>query len=164
MRVRKRVEQDVPDDAVDDGDGADAERQRDDGDRREARRPAQHARRVAHVPARVVEPEERARVTLHRLGLIDPAELAPRRQARLFGAHAARAIVVFEQAQVRVDFPGQFPFGPVWPEDVVEPQQEAPESRHGQASSTRSLSTKLTSRRQRSACFSSARAPGFVMR
>ena len=57
---------------------------------------------MAHVAPRIVEPDERARVALALLGLLDAAERARARRASSAG-HAAAAEVVFEQREVRRD-------------------------------------------------------------
>ena len=60
--IRKRIQRDVAQHAVDDRDGADPEGEREDGDEREAGRPQQRADAVGHVAAKILEPHERARV------------------------------------------------------------------------------------------------------
>ena len=74
--------------------------QRDDRDHRQARRLDEHphAERQVHRPAG--EAAERARVTLQLFGLFDAAERAPRRETRVFTAHALGDEVVFEQLQM----------------------------------------------------------------
>ena len=57
-RVRKGIEDDVAEDAVDDRDGADAEGQREDGHRREPGRPAEGSRCVHEIAPRVLQPAE----------------------------------------------------------------------------------------------------------
>ena len=57
-RVRKRVEHDVAQDAVDDRDRADPERERQRRDEGEAGRPRERADAVAEVAAGIVHPDE----------------------------------------------------------------------------------------------------------
>jgi hypothetical protein len=103
--VGERIEQNIPEEAVDDGDGADADREGQDGDAGEPRRPAQHAQRVADVPSRVLDPAERSRRALDLFGLLDAAERPSRRDARVRRAQAAALELLFKQRQVRGDFP-----------------------------------------------------------
>jgi hypothetical protein len=62
-RIGKRIERDVAQHAVDDGDGADPEGEREHGDEREAGRPQQRAGAVGEVAAEILEPQKRARLT-----------------------------------------------------------------------------------------------------
>jgi hypothetical protein len=103
MRIRERIEDDIADDAVDDGDGADAEAERDDRHRRESRRAAQGPQGVLGVPPTVVQPADRARVTLFFLRLLDAPELAPGREARRVRRQAAAAKVFLEDREVGLD-------------------------------------------------------------
>ena len=133
MRVGKRVEDDIADDAVDDGGGADAEPERDDGHRREPWRAAERSQRVADVPPGIGQPAEPAGVTLHFLGLLDAAEFAPGREARRLGRQAAAAKVVFEDREMRLNLARQLTLGRPPPDGVDEPEQEDPDAPHGSA-------------------------------
>ena len=53
----KRIEDDIADDAVDDGGGADAESERDDRHGGETGRAAERSQRVADVPPGILKPE-----------------------------------------------------------------------------------------------------------
>jgi hypothetical protein len=77
------------------------------------------------------KPAERPRIALMLLRLLDPAERAPRREARLVGAHAACEELFLEELQVRVDFTCQLRLRPPAAEQGEEPEKEAPGRRHG---------------------------------
>jgi hypothetical protein len=76
MGIGERLEQDVAHEAVDDGDRANPQREREDGDDREAGCSGQGARRIPDIPARIFEPDERPRVALDFFRLLDAAERA----------------------------------------------------------------------------------------
>src|SRR6185369_16526419 len=80
---RQPSEQHRVDDAEQRRVGADAERERDDGDGGEARRLAHHAQAVAHVLRELLDEADAARVARLLLELLDAAEAAQRGRARL---------------------------------------------------------------------------------
>lgn len=103
MRVGKRVEDDIADDAVDDGGGADAESEGRDRHGREAGRAAERPHRVVDVPPGIRQPAKRPCVTLRVLRLLDAAEFAPGREARGLRRQPAPAIVLFEDGEMGID-------------------------------------------------------------
>ncbi len=165
VRIWKGIEQDVPHEAVDDGDRADAKGQRQHGDCGKNGRLAEGSQCVADVLPRVFHPPERSRVSLRLLDLVHTAEGAPSCEPRLVGGQPAAPKVVLEKIEVSGNFLGQVAFGVSGANQVEEPQRQMPESGHvafSHDSSSSSLSTKLARRRQRFVWFSSARMPAFV--
>jgi hypothetical protein len=55
------------------------------------------------------------------LGVFDASQRAPRRETRLIGAQAAAAEVVFEDREMRGDFPREIRFRRVASKDVEKP-------------------------------------------
>src|SRR5215470_2131787 len=161
------------DPAKDSRGGGDTERQRQHRSGGESRRLAKCARRVLHVPARIVEPGERTSVAMAVLHLFDAAERTLRRDARVLAVHAAALKFGFEQREMSRRLARQFVFRASGPKDVDQPQQRAPHPgrqgvrhvtrRHRQPSSNRSLSTRPASRRQRAICLSSDLSPALVI-
>ncbi len=161
--VRERIEHDVPQDAVDDGDRADAEGQRDHRDGCEAWRPRQRARRVAEVPTEIFHPRKRPRVALLFFRGFHVPERAAGGAARLLRREAATSVVLLELVEVRVHFSREVAFRSTRAHEVPQPPEEAPHGGQGHGSSSSSRSRKSASRRQRSDCFSSARVPALVI-
>src|SRR5688500_699757 len=69
-------------------------------DQRQARILDEHPRAQLEVEPRVVQPPERSRIPLMLFRLLDAAECAPRRIARVFRAHALRAKLLLEERKV----------------------------------------------------------------
>jgi len=99
----ERVEQRRVDDAEDGGRGADAERDGQDGDGREARRLAQEPRGKADVQRQTVPPHPPTRFVEPLLGGHDVAEAPARGSGGVLVAHALGAQRVGFDLQVRVD-------------------------------------------------------------
>ena len=78
VHVGKRIEQDVTDDAVDDGCRANAQRQRRDREEREAGIPAGHAKRLGDVLPQRIDARQAAAIAVAFLGLIETAEFHQR--------------------------------------------------------------------------------------
>jgi hypothetical protein len=115
------------------------------------------------IPPRIREPGERSGVALPIPCLLDAAERASRRDARLFGRHAAALEVVREQREMRRDLPRQVGFRTVRTNHIQQPEEEMPQSSHCYDSFKSNLSTRLARRRHRAVCTPSARVPAFVM-
>jgi hypothetical protein len=150
--VGKRIEDDVPQHAVDDGDRADAERQGDDGDGGKPRRPHQRARAVGNVTPEIFDPRERSRVPLLLFRRLDAAERPPRGAVRLLGAQAAAGIVFLEEVQVAVDLLGELALRRTAAQQSHEPCGKSPEGRRrpvagftGHASGVNRVSTGVSS-------------------
>ena len=87
-------------DAEHGGRGADADRQRQRGGDREARRTAKQTRRVLQIAHRIVHPRERPGVAMRLPGPLPP-QLHSRGAVRFGWRQAAALVVVLEQSQVR---------------------------------------------------------------
>ena len=171
-RVRKRIEDDVAEDAVDDRDGADAEGQGQDGDRREPGRPAECSRRVNEIPPCVLQPAKRPCVALHFLRLFHAVESSPcgdagifRRSGRLrrnSSSSMARCEDTSRQLSWRAGRMRRAGTVSEQPEIRCLNQNAPVAAQALQDSSISSLSTNVARRRQRSVCFSSARVPDLV--
>ena len=81
--------------------GANRQRQRDDGGHRETGRAAQRPRRVGQIAPEIVDPDNRPRVAVELLRLLQAAEREPRRAMGVVRSQATAAVFVFEQSQVR---------------------------------------------------------------
>jgi len=150
------------DDLEEAGADQDGEGHGETSDHGEARIAHQHANAEPelHGPAR--EPRERSRIPLKLLGVLDVAERAPGRVARLFRRHTLRDEVFFEQMQVRVDFPGEIGLGAAPVRGRRKPAEEETNVRHCSQASRRSLSTSPARRRQLSTFAARARSPALV--
>ena len=98
--------------------GADAQREGEQRHDREARRSQQCPGCMAHVTLPIVQPPERARVTMVFLGGIDAAEGTPRSEPGVCVGQAALPELVFEERQVRVHLARQIRLGPIRQEQV----------------------------------------------
>ena len=111
VAVRQRLEQHAVDDAEDRAVGANAERERDDGDGREPGRPAQDANRVDEVlpqladvrTARHPPREPLIDVDALALGAFVIAKLLHRAAARLVGRHALRDELADPHVEMKVE-------------------------------------------------------------
>ena len=92
--------------------GANAQREREQRNGREAGRSEQRPARMAHVTSRIVQPPERAGITVLLLGLVDAPESPLRSEPGVLVGQAALSELVFEERQVRVHFARQVALGP----------------------------------------------------
>ena len=111
----------------------------------------------------IVEPRERARVAMQIFGVRHAADRTARGEPRLVRGQTTASIFIFEQREMSGHFSLELVFRGLMPEDCRQTQQDSPEPGHGYDSFSSSLSTSPASRRHRSACLSSARAPALVM-
>ena len=110
-RVRKRIQHDVADDAVDDGHRGDAERQgerRRDGERGRLR---QGAHAVRDIAPEILDPAERSGIALQLFDLLDAPEPAPRGVARLLRRQSAALELTLQLPEVGVDLVCEVAFG-----------------------------------------------------
>ncbi len=127
---RQRPQQDGVDDREHDGVAANAKRQRRNGNRREERISAQRPGGVVDIATQVVEPDERSRVAVNVLCLLDAAECAPGCRARVVHGHSAPHELVFEECQVGSHFAREIGLGAAGTNDVHEPQAESSQCAH----------------------------------
>src|SRR6185436_19722095 len=125
-------------------------------------RAAERADRVGQVATKVVEPHERAAVPVRVLDALEAAEREPGLAAGGGVGQAAAPELVFEQREVRRELAREIRLRAPGPDGIDQAEDEAPEPGGHRGSSVSSLPTKPASRRQRSACFSSARDPALV--
>ena len=104
IRIRQRTQQHRVDEAEDRGVCADAERQREHGDHREARALAKRAQGVSCVLERALDQADAARVPALLTALIEAAELTERREARVLGRHAGGEVDLDLTVEVIADF------------------------------------------------------------
>jgi hypothetical protein len=104
VHVGERIEQDVADDAVDDGCRADTQRQRRDCDRGESGIPASDPEGLADVLPQRIEDGQPTPVAIALLGLIEPTQLHERDTPRLVFGHAATAVFFDVEREVCVQF------------------------------------------------------------
>jgi len=105
--------------------GADADGQRQYRGRREQRIATEQPRRMPHVALRVEEPDERARIALPLLRLLDTAERAFRCEMGFLCCHAATGELVLNQRQVRSHFPCELVLRLFVTEEGCEPPPES---------------------------------------
>jgi hypothetical protein len=86
----------------------------------------QHPRGVPKIALQVIEPDDRARVTMAIRGQGDAADCAARGMFRLVGGQASPAIFVFEQREMGVDLSRQIVLGHLRPECVEQTKYESP--------------------------------------
>ena len=151
------------DDAEDGGVGADAERQRQDGDDGKAGCATERSRGVPHVLLRILQPAHRAFVAMAFFHLLDAAERTLRHSPGIVRRQAAPSKLVFKQREVSVELARKVGLRRAGTDGVEQAHQEASHAPHQVDSPRSSLFTRPDSFRQRSACFSSARVPALVM-
>jgi hypothetical protein len=111
----------------------------------------------------VIDPDERASITVAVLGALDAAERSFRGTLRVLRRQASALVVVFEQAQVRRHLAVHIRFRVRRTARIGQSENEPSKGSHDQPSFSSSLSTKPASRRHRSVCFSKPRTPAFVI-
>ena len=163
MEDRERPEHEAVEEAEDGGRGADADRERHDGDEREAGVAAEQSERVPPVAACILEPRERPCVALAILRQLDAAEHAAGRGARLHRIEALALEITREHIEVRGHFARQLALFRAGPQEAEEPPPEAPQRAVHAGSSASSLSMRLDRRRQRSVSWPSAFTPARVI-
>src|SRR6476620_4877148 len=119
FRIWQRTQEHRVDEAEDRGVRSDAEREREHGDRREARALPKRAQRVSSVLQRALDQADAARVTALLAALIDAAKLTKRREPRVFGRHAGGQVRLNLTVEVIADFLVHFLF------DAPAPQERA---------------------------------------
>ena len=124
VHVGERIEQDVADDAVDDGCRADTQRQRRDCEQRESGIPASDPEGLADVLPQRIEDGQPAPVAIALLGLIDATELHERDTLGLVFGHAATAVFFDVEREVRGQFLVEGALATGSSERIDEPQQE----------------------------------------
>jgi hypothetical protein len=83
--------------------------------------PAQYSDGIVDIASNVVEPDERPRVPLPFLCLLDTAEGTPGSEPRVFGRHPLPPELVFQQREMRRDLTREVWFGPSGAKGVGEP-------------------------------------------
>ena len=107
----KRLQHDVPDDAVNDGDRADAERQ---GERRSEGKPGclrQGADAIHDVAPHILEPSKGPGVALQLFDLFDTPEGARRGDARLLGRQSSSFEFALQLPEMSINLAGELVFG-----------------------------------------------------
>jgi hypothetical protein len=112
LRVRQGLEQGRVDHAEDCRGRADAEREREDGRRREAGAAAQCAQGVAEVAQKALDRGDAAPLAVLLLGRLDAAELYDRLSARLLRTHAGAQVVFDLHLEMSLQLLGQLPVAP----------------------------------------------------
>ena len=82
------------------------------------------------LPQEIRDPAERSRIALTFLGLIDAAKRAPGCELRVGARHPFRHEAIFEQREVRFDFPRELVLGAAVAEQRQEAQNELAEWSH----------------------------------
>jgi hypothetical protein len=159
---REPLEQHRVGDGEHNGVDTDTNGQRQHRHRGKSRCPPEHPDRDDHIATDVLEPDKGSAVAVEILGVSHAAEPSPRRQARLFGRQAASRELVSQQREMAVDLPLQSWRGGRRTNRLPQPLPRPAGEAHDEEPGSRSLSTRPASRRQRSACVFSARAPARV--
>ncbi len=128
---RQPTQQQCVNETEDGGVRPDAERERQDGDDRESRRPAERPHRVVQIAARVGEPHERPRIAMELLRLLCPTERETRCAARRLRRHSAAFVLFLQQPEVERQLSIELSVRPPGADHIRQPRHEPPEHAGG---------------------------------
>ena len=160
--VRQRAQQHGVDDAEHHRVGADANREREHGDRREPRRAAHQTRAAAQILEGHVEPRQARAIAIAFLRLFDPAEAPEGPPACLVARHPGADVVVDVQLQVAFELVRELALAPVTSEKTEQPHARGANLSHDDCSPVARNRARISlarsqSRVSRSTCLRPAR-------
>ena len=124
LRIRQWPQEHTIDDAEDCGGRTDAERQSQESDRRESGSAREHPGGMPQIALQVVEPRERAGLTVQILHLSHAAERTARGEPRLVRGQTPASMLVFEQRKMSGDLARKVAVGRLRPECIDQSKYE----------------------------------------